>query len=346
MPKSFAYVMPLTGSTLKIYPNGALGFATKRLTRLSDESMGRKAQSARRDLYRTIPNEEEITAFESGSTLGLSDVSNSQKPAKRRGAKGITRHGRRLVESAARLMTDSCGKELLSFLTLTLPAFLKISGEQWTAAMHLMRTKVRAELLGLGLPGEIVGVTEIQERRSESEGRPVLHAHWLFQGRLKGKTWAITKERIEELWKDTCVNCMGFDPDTDFGKSTNIMPVRKDAAAYLGKYMSKGSKSVSEFAQSEWANCLPSTWYTCTAKLRTQFQRSIVVLRNEIAMESKEWLQSAGQGFLAWAKDISVTTSEGLTYVVGWSARILKSLTVEQFICHLGTRNDLTGVLP
>lgn len=338
MPKSFSYVMPLVGSTLKIYPNGSLGFSIKRLARLGDSSIGKNTEPSERNPESRNTSDEEKKAFEDGSTLGLSDVSNLKKPAKRRGAKGITRHGRRLVESAARLMTDSCGKELLSFLTLTLPPGTLVTGQEWTAAVNLMRTKVRAELMGAGLPGEIVGVTEIQEKRSGNEGRPILHAHWLFQGRLKGTTWGISKERIEELWKDTCVTCMGYERDTDFGKSTNIMPVKKDAAAYLGKYMSKGSKSVSEFAQSEWLSCLPSTWYICTEALRTQFRQSIVVLKNGSAMEAKEWLQSAGRGLLAWAQDISVTTQEGLTFVVGWAARMAKHLTMEQFICDLLNR--------
>lgn len=341
MPKSFSYVFPLVGASLKIYPNGAIGFATKRLTRLADESMSRKAQAELRDSYRTIPNEREIAAFETGCYLGLSDVSNSQKASKPRGLKGISRYGRRLVESCARLMTQQCGKEQLSFLTLTLPPGTLVTGQQWTAGLHLMRTKVRAELKAFDLPGEIVGVTEVQEKRSAREGVPILHAHWLFQGKGRYTTWGISKERIEELWKDTCVTCMGYDPDTSFGKSTNIMPVRKDASAYLGKYMSKGSKSVSEYAQSECQNYLPSTWYTCTANLRTQFRVCTVVLRNETAMEAKEWLQRAGQNLTQWQRDISVTTSEGHTFVVGWAAQVRKSLTVEQFIYRLGMRESL-----
>lgn len=181
----------------------------------------------------------------------------------RKGSKGLSSHGRRLLRFAAATVEKRAGSPTaLSFLTLTLPP---MSNESWRAVLegwgHIVRTFTQwlsRKLRSAGLPGHLVGCVELQTKRAEATGEPALHIHTVFQGRTRRSSWAVTPKQCRGAWKRAIEGQIS--ERLEFANSENLTQVRKSAAKYLSKYMSKGTGEWLSSVAPEFAELHPCSW--------------------------------------------------------------------------------------
>lgn len=255
-------------------------------------------------------------------TLGLSPHANSHKRAKR-GLKGITSLGRKMVRNGAYLLQQKYGKQHLSFLTVTLPAVsveesLQISA-CWSEIVRKYLQSLRRLLQGRSLPGEIVGCTEIQESRLERDGVLGLHLHLIFVGRKQGKSWVVSCQEVRELWRRELERVVGR--SLDCSSTENIERVKVDAEQYLGKYMSKGVSSMNTLISLGLGDFLPSTWWSMSMSLKKVVKSGIEHLTGEKASLFVRLVEMAADAFL-YAKPVEVTLTDGQTLKVGYFGKV------------------------
>lgn len=259
------------------------------------------------------------TILEHRDALDLPNLSNlhgdaSAPPLRQRGSLGITSHGRDLVRSAAQYLQDTHGARNLSFLTLTIPpeCLLPSLVQDWSNTSRKLRQRLQRLLQSRGLSGELVAVVEIQEKRGKSEsGLPPLHWHFVFHGRMKNGAWAVTPAEYRELWLDLLHSVTGVRSEAH--ASCDVNRVHKSAAGYLGKYMSKGSKSCSQYD----IEVLPASWYMCTSVLRKTVKKLEVYLTGKTAQRLFDFLVD-NKDYLAFSKFVTITTNDGRLVPVGW----------------------------
>lgn len=277
-----------------------------------------------------------VAALAAVAALGLSTLSNSQKTTKpRRGLNGITPHGKRLVKGTAAWLERERGRATLSFCTLTLPSEYAIAPigkhegtkQGWTELTRQYIQKIQYHLGKYGLPKDVVGVTEIQERRMERYGGMPLHLHIVFQGRKPKGAWAMTCEQLSELWRDTVENVMGIKEGTNWEAAVNVQRVKKSVAGYLGKYLSKGTKVIEKVIQEEKQDLLPSTWYVCTSGLRAIYKKNLYVLSGSTAGMGLDILTGVGRGLIGWSRDIVIKGADGYPWKAGWVGKLVTGIT-------------------
>lgn len=189
--------------------------------------------------------------FDSG-LISEGDVMESRgKSRARKGGKGITPYGCRMVRNAAHVLQSEAGKGRLVFATVTLPSLpmkqMSIVHENWDKVTEYYRLNIRRMLQREGLSGEMVTVSEIQEKRYKKSGLPVLHLHSVFVGKTRIGKFAISTEDHDDAWYRACLSVIDIERE-EVASACNLQRVKKDAGAYLGKYMSKGVKTVEDIA--------------------------------------------------------------------------------------------------
>lgn len=308
-------------NNLKIAYDGRLtAWNTKLVTPRSPKAPA-PASSPEWELFSSLPPEGKEKFLTSG--LGSSHVVNSHNPEKtpskaRRGTKGITSYGRSIIRCGAQWLTDRYGARNLSFLTCTLPesALAVCTPETWAEVVRQFLQSLRRQLVRAGLCPEIVGCIEIQEKRLQKTGGiPPLHLHLIFQGRQPYREWSLQKQTFRELWEQTCQNvwsdCQGF------GQSTRVESIRSSAVSYLGKYMSKGGKVLSQCNP----DLLPSAWYTISTKLKKLVKDATFKVSGQSAHDLYEYFYSSDK--LLWARSVwSDYTEQGTCYLTAWIGQI------------------------
>lgn len=282
--------------------------------------------------------EERIKNFqhylESGeqSPLGLSSVTNSHSGHSTRaprGSGGITSYGRNMVESAATILQEKYGRRRLSFLTLTVPSVSNEDMERickgWAEIVRVLMQRMTRHLNRCGLPGEIVGVTEVQEMRSHSEARAVLHLHWVFVGRRNKGTWVISPDLVRYWWQETLRKYIVTSPMPDFAASENLQQVRKDAGSYLGKYISKGRDSVEKIQEYRSRGSMPSTWWNCSLSLKRLVKACKVSFTKDTAMAFVYSYEEDDNPDVIWIKTVYIPHEIFGQLGVGYVGKIKRS---------------------
>lgn len=203
--------------------------------------------------------------------LGSSKVIKSHKIKKARGLKGLSRYGGRMLRNSIALLEREAGKDCLSFLTLTVPDcsaedYRNLAGV-WAEVWRQLQQWLKRKLKAARLPGEIVSVSEIQTKRYEATGLPVLHLHLLFQGRYgKKASWVIAPKAVRKAWKRIIKPYLPSASKWD--SLENLQRIKRSAGAYMAKYMSKGTDTLERMMTDGWADCIPSAWWGCSFSLR------------------------------------------------------------------------------
>lgn len=224
----------------------------------------------------------DVSSTEPESPFGLSNVFNSHN-RKKRGALGITPYGRKLVRNACYRMEQECPKDRLSFLTLTLPNVsvqesIRI-GSEWAEIIRVYVQRLKRHLVAAGLPGEIVGVTEIQMERLQNTGVFGLHFHCSFVGRKPWRSWGFSHEDARQYWKEALESRLDNPlDDYDWRGCENIQAVRKGVSNYLGKYISKGVRDMQSPLLKPYYEAFPSSWWNCSLSLRKRVHSRVVEL--------------------------------------------------------------------
>lgn len=198
------------------------------------------------------------------------------KVAGRYGLKGITRSGARKVRCAAHLMQERFRRQNLTFATVTVPDLpiehLAILHGQWGKAVELYRLGLTRLLKRQGLPGEIISVTEIQEKRHDRTGIPVLHVHSLFVGRFPYGGWVVSPKAHDKVWENAVAAVIGS-VSVSFKSAANLQQVKASASGYLGKYMTKAGAVVKSCIEQGYASWMPKQWWNMTRSLKQWVDR-------------------------------------------------------------------------
>ena len=230
------------------------------------------------------------------SYMGLSDATNSHKHSQqrisyreKRGSKGITAFGKRMVKSAGVLLERAHGLKNLMLGTATLPALLpdemKLVCESWSELKRQFFQELQRLLERRGLSADYVCVTEIQEKRWQQWGVIAPHFHWVCQGRKNSRShWAITPTEMKTIWQRLLSNLLGR--EVDGSASTRIECPRCSLGKELGKYLSKGGKVLKSIADANRSSELPSAWWGAARPLKQRVKQAVL----EIADERAEYL--------------------------------------------------------
>lgn len=263
------------------------------------------------------------------SALGSSHHSNSHSPKARarRGLKGITSHGRKLVRNACYRLRSFVSQRRLSLLTLTVPgcsaAELENIASQWSELLRIFLQRLRRHLKAAGLPGEVVGVSEIQEKRAESSGLPVLHLHAVFVGRRAGCSWGVSPSQVNLWWSELL---QPFLPDcTDWSAVQRIETVKKNVENYLGKYMTKGVQAISKIVENGGASFLPSSWYVCTNSLRRSV-KSAIRTGFKVGETLAQLVESGNRSLFKYVYDVKIGNETDGEVCIGKHGRFIEGV--------------------
>lgn len=308
-------------NTCKISYDGRVTFWNARIKSIQRPKPKPKESSPEARLFFSLCEEGKRRFLLSG--LGLSHVPNSDvfpepAPRAKRGSKGITSYGRSVIRMGAQALEDRHGLKCLSFLTATLPesALAAYTPQTWAVVVNRFLKSLRRRLTRLKLSPEIVGCTELQPGRLlHSGGIPTAHLHLLFQGREKGRSWAIRPRFFRGAWERACQSVWAG--AQQFEHSTRVESLRSSGVSYLGKYMSKGGDVLT--------SCdpilLPSSWYTISSKLKDFVKRSEFRISGEPACDLYYWFRD--REFFMWVRDVwSQQCADGSYFLMAWIGAI------------------------
>ena len=207
--------------------------------------------------------------------LGLSIARNSKTPP-RYGLKGLPAAGRKQVSRSLALLEEN--RRCLSFWTVSLPTEaltdLARSG-QWAAFQDRLRQELIRRLRAAGLPALVVGVAELQPKRSRALGIPCPHLHVVFQGRKsQGHGWALDPAELDAVIAAALATAgvtapAGIATEDWLAQAGNVQQVKKSVRAYLAKYMTKGSGDTRQWIGHAAESLIPRQWWFWSRDLRS-----------------------------------------------------------------------------
>lgn len=227
---------------------------------------------------------EYVDTLVDGSELGLASVSNCHKTeARRYGLKGISRGGRTSVREGAYLLERRYGRRL-GFYTLTCPYTDEISIYSYNQSINYIQRayfqELKREYERQGVTWSYISVLEIQTRRFDSTGVPVLHIHYLAPCYLPGtSSWICEADTLRNIWSRVLRNSVGAENNPS--ASVDAQVVHSSAVGYISKYMSKGGESTSFLAET-CPDQLPSQWWSMSQNVRKAIRTATVQLPQEI----------------------------------------------------------------
>lgn len=208
------------------------------------------------------------------AALGLSLAPNSKRPP-RYGLQGLPSKGRKQVWRALALLEED--RRLLSFWTVSLPTAALIAlgqADRWPEFQDRVRKELGRLLQARGLPVLLVGVAELQPKRSRATGIPCPHLHVVFQGRRSPTApWALSRADLDgvicaALATAGALALEGIDEETFLASAGNVQQVKKSVRAYLSKYMTKGGNDTAPHVGGPWEALLPRQWWFWSRPLR------------------------------------------------------------------------------
>lgn len=235
-----------------------------------------------------------------------------------KGTKGITSYGARMVRNAAHVLENSVTKGRCVFATVTLPALpkhqLAVIHEQWHQVTEYYRLSLKRLLQRQGLSGELVTVSEIQAKRYERTGLPILHLHSVFVGVTGCGKFAVSIEDHDNAWHRALSTVIDLSL-AEVATACNLQRVKKSAASYLGKYMTKGVKDIESILSAGYKSWLPKHWWNCSRALTKRVKAET----RRIDMLA-DWLNDAakigGDKVWIWHRTVDLRLEDGTTYSI------------------------------
>lgn len=247
----------------------------------------------------------------SESPLLVKSPKSSRKKRGVYGRHGITNFGRRFCKNACILLEQRYGIRRLGFATATLPAMDKdtcrfINGHISDITRRFYQ-KIRRIFEKRGQRFIYVGCVEIQEERFKNSSLPVPHIHFVYLAKRSSRSgYTVNVKECYQAWNasvNEVLKLFGRDEIMGHGGhkgSVKLEPISSSAAAYLGKYISKGSKVVEamkekgfeEFPKQWWTACMhcKEMFKTYTISMDANFALSLFYqLEHYLHEETVEW---------------------------------------------------------
>jgi hypothetical protein len=235
------------------------------------------------------------------------------------------------------MLTREAGKTCLTFATVTLPEMacedMMELHLNWHKVIDRYRLLMSRHLRAGGLTGEIVGVSEIQEKRYATSGFPTLHCHFVFVGRHMRGGWVLSPRRHDYIWGKSIQSVLPLCVP-NVAASCQLKAVEKDAEGYLGKYMSKGGSAIAEIVTKGYEWALPKQWWSCSRSLVRRMNGSM-----RYFTEGVPWLidRASAHDEEVWAfySVVSIEIKDGEFIDVGSYGRLTKEANrrVRKFLC-------------
>lgn len=306
----------MTNYSGRVYPNGefTVGVAPRKLRPqdiLPVNSVSSSDVDARVELLHEFGPELAQQVLSPGSPLGLSNVPISATRAKK-GLKGMTSYGRRMVRNACYLLEERYGSGRCGFGTFTLPSLIF---PDWAAVCHdwakLVNNFIKRVKRRLATRTEnpyICYVTEFQTKRYEKEGRAYPHLHICYPARPEfNYNWYISASELRDIWREVIQSrCLCR---YDFAASVDCVVVKKSIGAYLSKYLSKGAGDVARFIQAGLPLGCVGHWWGVSGAVRAAIKART---RTSPAIARHLWGAAAGlreRGVIKWLYYISIQTN-------------------------------------
>lgn len=245
----------------------------------------------------------------------------------RKGKKGITGYGARMVRNGCHILEKTFGRSRLAMVTPTLPnvpEYLPLWVSVWPELVRKYTQEVKRELERHDAPIELIGVTEIHPKRSLNIGYAVPHLHFIhvaWSGNRATKKdpieWYITADRHREIWQAILINETKryeiYSPEIEMPlPRVNTEIIKKSAEGYLGKYMSKGSESLKKISEAGVdIGGLPSHWWHCSKKLRGVIKGSIKELPTDILTAILQKIDLVPRKVVYFTREIKRDTANG-----------------------------------
>ena len=232
---------------------------------------------------------------EPAEPLGSAVARNPKRCSTRNGERGITQYGRRRVREGCALLEEH--RACLAFWTVTLPteALLHLNEtDRWPMFQDRIRKELARRLQLAGLVPEIVGVVEIQEKRTRRTGVCGTHLHICYRAkRTRWNCWAIDPASLDWIILAALQTC-GMDR-CDVSTAGKVQPIRKSVGRYMAKYMTKGSCLAAVCPRQK--NLVPRQWWFMTAPLASRVAAATLEMPWDFCSwlgSSREALEEAG----------------------------------------------------
>lgn len=218
--------------------------------------------------------------------LGLSSGEVLKKTPKTRArSRSMTKRMARRIRNTAHILQTKYGHHNLSFLTLTLPNLsredLGKCSKDWGAMVHKFQVWLRYRCERRGFPLEYVYCTEVQLERLEKRHEYALHLHMVFRGRYaKSSSWAVTPLQARKEWVRCIKSVLGHG---NFRRNAleNLQQVRKSAAGYLSKYLSKCCVPLSPEDEECTENSISINWGGYSRNLCRELNQAAISIRSD-----------------------------------------------------------------
>lgn len=304
--------------SLVLYPNGEFGLG--RLNREQKTAADRRfdrGQVADCTVQQQAHRHEAITGEVYHDSTDLQAVpvklgksANLSQPRPRYGRKGITSYGRRMVRNAAWCLARAKSRaSKLQMGTITIPSLpesqMKEICVNWAYLHKRFFERCKRRYAGLGFDWDYVAVTEVQPKRWELRREVGLHIHFLFVSYWdkQGNQWALPDSWVRNTWRRLLSNLLGGDTDLPT-PNYRRESIRKSAAGYMAKYLSKGGNQVEEVIAEMGEEWLPTRWWSASMALRKTVQTSCLRCRGDIAEMVLDVCERRPEGCLHYAHDI------------------------------------------
>lgn len=214
--------------------------------------------------------------------LVYQSVESSDKPESRKKLLSMTKAMSRNIRNAVYLMEQQPGgKDVLSFLTLTLPNLNKEDlgscCANWDKMVSMFLDWLKVTVRRKGVDFQYVYCTEIQTKRLELRHEYAPHLHIVFKGRNGRKTpWVITPKQARKAWSRAISRFV----DNKFNDCSleNLQRVKFSAARYLSKYISKGACSLPNSVPESDIQRLRTQWGGMARSLSQLIRKTTTVL--------------------------------------------------------------------
>lgn len=236
--------------------------------------------------------QDEQTEYENLSSIGLSSLPSPHKLIKR-GSKGLTRKGKVLIREYSSFLV-SREKKKFALYTLTCPYTSTDDVTSYTLNIQEITRRyfqeLKREYARKGEPFTYCAVYEIQNKRMLKYGQVALHVHYLSRAKYTNSNeYVLTFAQIKKIYQRVCEKVIHA--EADFSCSVDGALVKKDAGAYMSKYMSK-SEDLIDLANQLVPDFFPSRWYSIDRESVKAIYKACIPIFGEKCFHVMQYIKS------------------------------------------------------
>lgn len=331
--------------SLRIYPNGEFGIGRIPLAKKTSEEKRFDKRQVGGFQYGDVPRchelEDGTKLLDGGDTyegvlhkLGSAHESSQEK--KKYGLKGITSYGRKVVRNLAYLMEKRKGRHKVAMGTLTLPSFtdsqMRVIATKWAYLTSRFFQECKRKYEKYGKRFRYVSVTEVQPKRWKARGEVGLHIHFLFEPTYiySIQEWAMPDNWIRETWQRLLSNILSSEQVVPYPNYRRDM-IEVSAAAYMGKYMSKGADMIADIIEQKGVSVIPSQWWSADSVSKKELRSKIISISDSRTQIALYLCRNPCDNFCHYVSPVTIETPVNGERIIGYFGRF-KMFAIELIV--------------